>query len=136
MELIGVVLNCPAWFDEAKRLLDWGFGNFSMETAAEAGETAGRAKVLNGRESAVLVCAEETLAYPVCGEDQWSVETVIDEPAEAPVKAGDVLGYMALHVNGEEKARTNLTACADVGRRTLWGTIRGWLSFLPFFGRN
>ena len=38
MELIGVVLSCPGWFDEAERLLDWGFDNFSMKTAAQAGE--------------------------------------------------------------------------------------------------
>ena len=34
MELIGVVLGCGAWFDEAERLLDWGFENFSLACAA------------------------------------------------------------------------------------------------------
>jgi len=136
MELIGVVLNCPAWFDEAERMLDWGFGNFSMETAIAAGETAGEAKVLNGEESAVLVHAEETLVYPICAGDRWEVRTVIEEALEAPVRAGETAGYMTLIVEGEEVGRTTLVAGSDVGRRTLWGTIRGWFAALPFFGNS
>ena len=82
------------------------------------------------------VLAAKTLAYPLCAEDEWRVETVIEESLEAPVEAGAPAGYMALIVNGEEVARSELTAGEAVRRRTLWGALKKWLSSLPFFGRN
>lgn len=136
MELVGVVLKCPAWFDEAERLMDWGFGRFSWESAVEAGKTAGETNVLNGEKATVPLIAAKTLAYPLCAEDEWRLETVIEESLEAPVEAGAAAGYMALIVNGEEVARSELTAGEAVRRRTLWGALRQWLSSLPFFGRN
>lgn len=136
MELVGVVLKCPAWFEEAERLMDWGFGRFSWESAVEAGKTAGETNVLNGEKATVPLIAAKTLAYPLCAEDEWRLETVIEESLEAPVEAGAAAGYMALIVNGEEVARSELTAGEAVRRRTLWGALRQWLSSLPFFGRN
>ena len=36
MELIGVVLNCPNWFQEAETILDRGFENWQMVTLLSA----------------------------------------------------------------------------------------------------
>ena len=136
MELIGVALSCPGWFDEAERLLDWGFGNFSMETAAKAGEKVAKANVLNGEEKTVSLCAKEMLSYPVGAADTWSVEMYPADVLEAPVEAGEPAGYMALMVNGEEAARTELIAERDVKVMSLGTRIRRWLSFLPFFRKK
>ena len=42
MELIGAVLSCPNWFDEAGRMLDWGFENYRLEAPLSAGELAAK----------------------------------------------------------------------------------------------
>lgn len=136
MELIGVVLNCPMWFDEAERMLDWGFENFSRQIAAQAGEKVAEAKVLNGQEESVSICAAESLCYPICASDEWRIEVQVNESLQAPVQAGDCAGYMAIIVNGEESARTELIAQTDVPRWSLLKTIREWLSNLTVFGKN
>ncbi len=133
MELIGVVLNCAGWFDEAEKLLDWGFANFSRETAYEAGERAGGANVLNGEKDAVSLVAKESLSYPIGAADEWRVELHPVGEIEAPVQAGDAAGYAALIVNGKEAARTELVAGESVPVANLWMRIRRMLSFLPFF---
>ncbi len=136
MELIGVVLGCPGWFDEAERMLDWGFDNFSMEQAAQAGEKVAEAKILNGDKNAVYLLAQSALNYPVCASDVWSVEVYPAAMLEAPVREGDEAGSMRLIVNGSEAARIMLTAAEDVEKKSFLRSLRRWLMRLPFFGGN
>lgn len=125
MELIGVVLNCPGWFDEAKRLLDWGFANFSGQICAQAGEKVAEAKILNGQKQAVSLYAEETVFWPVCAADQWHVGMHAEEALEAPVFEGQSVGYLSMMVNGEEVARTELLIGSDVPRLSFWRRLLG-----------
>lgn len=136
MELIGVVLGCPAWFDEAEKMLDWGFENFSVEAAVQAGEIAAHAQVTDGVVGSVPITAAQNLSYPIGRDDVWRVETYAAQSLGAPVQAGGIAGYMTLIVNGEERARVDLIAAQSVQRRTFGTTIRGWLNFLPFFRGN
>lgn len=136
MELIGVVLGCPGWFDEAERLLDWGFANFSREICAEAGEKVAEANIVNGQRKAISLIAEETLAYPIGIGDEWHIELHAQESIEAPVSAGDGAGYMALVVDGEEAGRTALIASEDVPRRTFLFSVREWLARWTSFWKN
>ena len=136
MELIGVVLNCPDWFNEAEKLLDWGFANFSRQICAQAGEKVAEAKILNGQKKAVSLCAQETLVFPIGKADRWNLEMNIREEMEAPVQAGETAGYMALIVDGEEAARTALVAAEDVPRRSFWFSLSQWLKKLSPFGRK
>ena len=136
MELIGVVMNCPDWFREAEKLLDWGFANFSRQIGAQAGEKVSGANILNGQKKSVSLCAREALTYPIGAADQWRIEVNAETELEAPVLAGDEAGYMAIIVNGQEAARTALIAEEDVPRRSLIRSVREWLSKFPFFGRS
>ena len=69
MELIGVVLSCPNWFDEAERMLDWGFENYHLEAPLSAGEVACEAAVEGGMAGTVTAVAESGLAAAV-GEER------------------------------------------------------------------
>jgi len=136
MELIGVVLNCPGWFEEAERLLDWGFANFSRQICAQAGEKVAEANIVNGQKKAISLIAEETLAYPIGIGDEWHIELHEEKTLEAPVCAGDSAGYMALIVDGNEVGRTALAASEDVPRRTFLFSVGEWLARWTSFGRN
>ncbi len=136
MELIGVVLNCGAWFDEAEKMLDWGFENFSLVQAAQQGEVVAHSQVTGGTEESAAIAAAQPLRYPIGKNDVWSVETYAADSLKAPLQAGDVAGYMTLIVNGQEAARTELIAQNDVPERTLIGTVREWFNFIPFFREN
>ena len=136
MELIGVVLSCPGWFEEAEKLLDWGFANFSRQICAQAGEQVAEAKLLNGQKKTVSLCAQESLAYPIGRTDEWHVQLQAQEEMEAPVRKGDAAGYLSVVVNGKEAARTAIVAAEDAPRRTFMTLLRSWLRRLPIFGRN
>ena len=124
MELIGVVLSCPDWFEEAERLLDWGFANFSAQTAARAGEGLARAKILNGDLYEISLCAREALSYPVGRGETWQLEIEAPAELEAPVSRGQILGRAVMKVGGKEVARTDLLAGEDAPRRDLVSALR------------
>lgn len=136
MELIGVVLNCPDWFEEAEKLLDWGFANFSRQICAQAGEKVAEAKILNGQKESVSLCAQETLVFPIGKADRWNVELSVRDELEAPVQAGEAAGYMSVVIDGEEAARTALIAAQAVEQRSFWFSVRQWLRNLTGFGRK
>ena len=136
MELIGVVMSCPNWFDEAERMLDWGFGNFSVQAVVQAGETVGEAKLLKGMQESVRLCAGDALAYPMTEADEWQVECYIAQTLQAPVSQGDIAGYLILRVNGEEVGRVDALVEGNAPRWSVGAAVRGWFASLPFFGRN
>ena len=116
LELIGVVLNCPTWFDTATVMLDHGFDHFRMEEAYAAGAAVRELSVVNGTRATVEAVADEALRAAV--RTFSPVDIVVDLPAslDAPVKAGDVLGTAAIKNDGDVIAQCNLVAAESVPR--------------------
>ena len=115
LSLIGAVLNCPAWFDTATLLLDYGFENYRPESALES----------TGERVTVVAAAPLRAAVRVGS----AVETGITLPEriEAPVSAGQVVGFARLLCGGAELARCDLVAASGVPRRDFIQSVRGLL---------
>lgn len=113
MTLIGAVLNCPDWFDEAERLLDLGFENWQKITILSKGEAVRRLPVANGGESAVRAVAARDLAAPV-PVDAWP-DLIIDLPESVPanVKKGQQVGAASLVERGQTLVTVPLIAGED-----------------------
>ena len=63
------------------------------------------------------------MAAAVCEGDAWRVLLEVDE-LRAPVRAGQVCGRIALEVNGEVLAQSDLLAAREVARRDFWAALR------------
>ncbi|MBQ4074206.1 MAG: D-alanyl-D-alanine carboxypeptidase [Clostridia bacterium] len=101
MSLIGVVLNCPDWFDQAEALLDRGFQNWQMVTLLQQDEAIRRLPVENGQKESITVRASRDIAAPV-KMDTWP-DLAIDLPASLPagVEKGQIVGNAHLMDGGE-----------------------------------
>ena len=132
MELIGVVLNCGGWFEEAKKLLDWGFRNYSRAVPLRAGAVVAEVPVAGGFENSVAVMAGGELAAAVCEADAWSVETTLAESLRAPVEQGARVGAARLVVNGETLAQTDLLAAARGEKLDLAAALTRTLAVWPW----
>ena len=100
MEVVGTVLSCGDWFDEAARLMDRCFEMYSMTRVLGPTLSAGRIAVTDGEKESCGLCVMETLAVPLrVGE---SAQVVLDVPGSirAPVYPGMYLGRAQLVVNG------------------------------------
>ncbi len=118
LSLIGAVLNCPDWFDEAAALLDRGFENWQMVTVLSAGETVREIPVTGGVKETVRVAAQADVAAPV----QWNAcpDLVLDLPDSLPagVENGQAVGTAWLIDQGKAITAVPLIAAETVPARS------------------
>lgn len=122
MQLVGVVLNCPDMFNNAMRMLDYGFANYEMVKAIGAGDVIARARVAAGVKNVLELVTSEDIMIPVEKGTNASIQSrvVIDEGIHAPILAGDRLGTVELYEGNKLIAVSPLVAkdgvdAADLG---------------------
>ena len=131
LELIGAVLNCPDWFDEAAALLDQGFDNWQMVTVLSAGETVREIPVTGGVRDAVRVVAQSDVSAPV-PDTAWP-DLLIDLPSSLPagVEKGQVIGTAKLTDQGQTLVTVPLIAAEAVPERSFRYGVGRVLSVWP-----
>lgn len=131
MTLIGVVLHCPDWFNQAAALLDWGFDHWQMVTLLAEGETVRQVPVDHGAKAQVAVVTGADLAAPV-GVNAWP-DLLIELPSSLPagIQVGQQVGWARLTDGGETLLTVPLLAGESVPERSfLWSAGRAlglWL---------
>jgi D-alanyl-D-alanine carboxypeptidase (penicillin-binding protein 5/6) len=118
---------------EAERIANWAFRQFAMKTVAKAGTEVARAPVFMGNADQVgLVPAKDlTLLLPALASNQLQAEAVFSGPFQAPIKKGDVLGKLVIHIPEMPDASVDLVAASDVAPggfvkrlSTAWSALR------------
>ncbi len=131
MELVAVVLageSSDERFSGAKKLLDYGFANFSFSELGAELEKDLKVDVKKGVVKKVAVGCDQTvnILLPKTSKEKVERQTVWGEKIEAPIKKGDVLGYVDVYIGQNQTGRLEITALEDVERLSLWVTIR-WI---------
>ncbi|MDD4715195.1 MAG: D-alanyl-D-alanine carboxypeptidase [Oscillospiraceae bacterium] len=111
-------------FSESQRLLEWGFNNFTRCVVLDANSPACEMPVTLSREADYVVLHPEgelkaTLPYDLDTSKFEKKITLNAKSVEAPVKKGQVLGYVAVTCEGKEYGRMNLVALSDVSRSNI-----------------
>ena len=123
MSLIGVVLNCPTWFDTAAVMLDYGFENFGNKTALKKGETAAEAAVEGGDSALVAAVAAEELSVLAEEGEQYTLRYEFDA-LHAPVRKGQRVGRAILEIEGSVVDECDLVAADDVEKSGLASALK------------
>ena len=110
LELIGVVLNCGNWFEEAARLMDLAFDQYEGFTALEKGETVRLLPVIDGQQETVCIRAEDTLYAPVKKGIIPVLMYELPDEVSAGISEGDPIGRAMLMLGSRELASTALVA--------------------------
>lgn len=105
-ELIGVVLNCPTWFETAQKMLDFGFEQYATQTFIEGGAVAGQTQICGGVSESVNAVAARSLCAALSETEKAELQFVLPTQS-APVIAGQTVGQARLLLN-----RTPIDACA------------------------
>ena len=132
MELIGVVLNCPDWFNEAARLMDMAFERYEAVTMLQAGDAIATLDVLHANGAVVEAVVSADLSGVVAKGTLPQVEIDLPNTLEAPVTAGQMIGQVRLTSNGVTIAESPIIAARNAARddfparwRMYW---RNWLA--------
>lgn len=124
LSLIAVVLKGPTSqirFSEAKKLLDYGFANFSYTKTSTAGEFLQTAEVQKGTVNSVNLCYESDSGALIKNSENGNItsEVTLNENITAPIETGAVLGKVDFYLNDEQIASVNLVAENSVDKITV-----------------
>lgn len=134
MRILGVVLCCSDWFDEAARLMDLAFARWESVVMLSAGESVRTLPVEDGATAVRAVLASD-LSGLVPKSALPAVEIDLPDTLQAPVAAGQLLGEARLTCGGEVIGVSPLVAAQSVPRDDLPARIRRcieeWLLLSP-----
>ena len=114
MQLIGVVMCAPTSaerFEDAKKLLDYGFANFAVNVLDKEGTSVGTTEVSRGESENVEGIVKENMT--LLGEKGLSknVERKVDfYTVRAPINAGDKIGDIIYLKDGVEVLKGDIVA--------------------------
>ena len=125
MQLIAVIMASPTRDirnECAKKLLDFGFANYSV-TEFEEG-SAGTVRVLGGAKEDVITYypAKPLLVGKGLGKN-IERKVILPESIKAPVEAGAKLGEIVYTLNGVEIGKVDVTAGESISKLTYWETV-------------
>lgn len=104
--------------EEAERIVNWAFRQFTEVEVLRAGTRIAEAEVWMGEAPLVGLTAAEDLSLlvPALNAESIDAEVVYDGPVEAPIAAGDEIAELVIHLEGLPETRIPLVADADVAR--------------------
>lgn len=125
LTLIAVVLGAPSSkdrFSGTQKLLDYGFANYSYVEVEANTEGFTNIPVKKGTVREIVPTVKETFsALLKKGEESGITQSfTLQEELTAPVKEGDVVGYVHIYLNEEEIGVIPITAANSSDRLTFW----------------
>lgn len=139
LSLIAVVMRgetSKIRFDEAKKLLDYGFSNFEYVEYAKKSDVAKEIPVNKGTAEKVQVVFQENAGSLIPKGKSNSITTniILPEVIEAPISSGDVIGEVQFLIDDEILNTVNLVAKGNIKRLNLGNMfayiIENWFSLL------
>lgn len=133
MRLIAVVLGCEnsqTRFNEARNMLEYGFATYQRTTIARKGDALGeQLKVNRGSAESVDLLLGSGLSMLLRNgqASQLKMELVIPESIDAPVEAGQVVGFVRVLLGETVVAKLNVVAASTV---PLPGFIEGFFRII------
>lgn len=117
--LLAVILGAPTSrqrFVDATALLNWGFSNFRTRLAVSADKILGRVAVRRGRSAWVSAVALHPLYLTVRRDvsTPLTTEIALRPVVAAPVRRGQVLGWVTVAMNGKPVGRVPLIARSGI----------------------
>jgi serine-type D-Ala-D-Ala carboxypeptidase (penicillin-binding protein 5/6) len=118
--------------DDARRLLEWGFRNYSEAKLFDPGEIVGHARILGGERMYMPLVGAEGVSvvlprFPV--NPKVSARIFYKGPLQPPVKKGDQVATLRVTTANDATSEVPLYAAEDVGRA---GFVRRGLDSLLY----
>lgn len=119
--LVAVILNGSDRFEDAGRLLDYGFNTFKVVPVVYSDAIYDRVKVTGGVSNAVPVRAAGDIVVNmrVDETDRLEKKVTLIRNINAPVEEGQALGKIVVLLNGAEIGATDIVAACTINKRSL-----------------
>ncbi len=124
LKLIAVILRGPTSqmrFDDAKKLLDYGFANFSNKVIVNKGNVVTKIEIEKAKLDEVEIVAENDLTALLNKGDEKNITTeiILNENIKAPIEYLEPIGIQKCYLNNELIGEINLVASEKIDRKNL-----------------
>ena len=124
LALIAVIMSATdsaTRFDEARKLLDYGFANYTMSKGDEAGTDKGQIKINKGKLDSISVVVKAQVSVIMDKGNHVQLESKVEmlDSLNAPVEAGTKAGEVIYISEGKEVGRSDLICSESVERADL-----------------
>jgi len=127
-----VTLNAPEMWEDAKRLLDYGFRNYTREKLIEEGQVLKKVELDRAKEDYGSVVSSSDFYFPLKEGEKDKIRYLfrLEEPVVAPVKAGEKIGELEMRLQGERMGTVDITVEKDIERSPFYYFfIRLWRKY-------
>jgi len=137
MSQIAVVMGAPdptTRFDEAKKMLDYGFANYSVSLGQPEGTPVGAVKILKGELEEADVVINKQISILVAKGKNKPLEHKVEllDGLSAPVAAGAKAGEIIYFQEGKEVGRSDLVTTQQIAKASfsdiLGRVTKGWFA--------
>ncbi len=117
-------------FNEAARLLTYGFNIYEGLTIADKGEVIDEIDIKNARQDKVKVTLPEKLSIPLRKDEEESInrQIALQKNLKAPLQAGDTVGKMTILKNKSIIKEVDLIVNQDVEKANMSQMIAKFLN--------
>ena len=139
LSLIAVIMRAPSTkirFEEATKLLNYGFSKFSFKKFGNKNDTIVSVQVNKGiSDSLDVILEKDAGALLEKGSESKIKQSIeIDDIVYAPIKQGDILGKVTFSIDDEIISEVNLVASKDIDKINLFSmsknVIYKWIDLL------
>lgn len=139
LSLIAVIMKAPSTkvrFEEAQKLLDYGFNTFSFKQFGKKGDNVKTLSVDKGVTPYVNAILEDNAGTLIeKGKDKNIEQTLtLEETISAPVRSGQKLGEISFTLDGETLSTVNIIAKDEVEKINLFTMTKhicySWIDLL------
>ena len=139
LSLIAVVMKAPSTkirFENATKLLDYGFNTFSYKEFGKKGDLVKTVSVNKGIKDTVEAVLEEDCGTLLKKGNDKNVEQILnlEDAISAPIKKGQKLGEISFTLDGELLETINIVANEDVEKNNLFSIMKktyySWINLL------
>ena len=139
LRLISVIMGAPdvpTRTKEAKKLIDYGFANYSNYSVAKSGDVIAELQVSKGDKNNIKVISNSDISVLIKkGEDKRvKNEIKLPEILIAPIKKNQKLGELIIYKDDKEVAKFPLISSSDVNKSSFIVNLRKSLEY--WFGTN
>lgn len=139
LSLIAVIMHAETGavrFDEAKKLLDYGFSNFEYYTCIEQNTVIGKVQINKGVKSNLDLTSESKFGLIIPKGSSKSIVTTINIPemANATINKGDIIGNITYTLNDEVIGKVNVIASETIKKLNVGNMLaylyKNWFNLL------
>ena len=137
LSLIAVIMKAPTTkirFEEAQKLLDYGFSNYSYKELAKKGTIIKEIEIEKGITPKTNAVVENDIGTLIKKGEEKNIEQIIniDDKIVAPINEGQKIGEIAYKLNGAEIAKVNIVCEKKIEKKTFFTIAthlyKNWIS--------